>query len=126
MPATDYIVHGYAVPQSDLILTLEVFPDRDLESFWAPNRCRIAHNAKKDALERRVRAGTAEIETCIVVLTFSNPPAQSRSHFVIGRDPRACDIVCPRPRVNAMHLKIGFDVNHTVLYNVSHSGANSL
>ncbi|KAL2261006.1 hypothetical protein VTK26DRAFT_4819 [Humicola hyalothermophila] len=127
MALTSYIVNGRRVSESDLILDLKVLPDRDLASFWGPNKARIDQNsvgANDSTLDRRARAGTAELESCIVVLTFSNPPGQSRSHFVIGRDSRACDIVCPHPRVSSTHIKIGFDEDHIVLYDVSSSGSH--
>lgn len=125
MVHSPWIVGGRKVLSSDLVLALTVSSFPDFTAFYQANRPRIHDDStgRNKVLERSDRAKTEDITSCTVVLTFSNPPGQSRSQFIFGRDPNACDIVCAHPRVSNRHLMFGFDGNHMVMYDVSSSGS---
>jgi serine/threonine protein kinase len=122
-----FITGGREVPPSDVVLVLSVSiaSVSDYKAFLEDNRRRIHESltAGDKDLSRHERAGTEEVPFCTVVLSFFDPPGQSRSQFVMGRDPRCCDIICANPPVSNQHIKIGFEGDHMVLYDVSTRGS---
>jgi hypothetical protein len=121
-----FIVGGRKVLWSDLVLTLSVSMESsaDHRKFLDDNWPRIHEGSSVPKLSRGERAATAEQSPPpIVVLAFSSPPGQSRSHFTIGRDPKCCDIVCADDKVSNRHVKFGFEGDHLVLYDVSSRGS---
>ncbi|KAK3293379.1 kinase-like domain-containing protein [Chaetomium fimeti] len=125
MGLDEYIVGGRKVLASDLILTLTVPAFEGCGPFVEANRSRISGNSRPALPDRRERGRTEERDLSFtIVLSFSNPPGQSRSHFVIGRDPKCCDVVCTSPAVSNQHIKFAVEGDHVVLYDVSSRGSS--
>ncbi|KAH6848396.1 kinase-like domain-containing protein [Chaetomium sp. MPI-CAGE-AT-0009] len=119
-----YIVGGRKVPEPDIVAALTVSAFEGCEPFVEANRSRIHDDSSAAVVRRNERASTEEPRSFTIVLPFSNPPGQSRSYFVLGRDPKCCDVVCTSPAVSNQHIKIAIEGDHVVLYDVSSRGSD--
>ena len=119
MALTDYTVGGRRVPLSDLVVAFTVSsPIKEIvDAFVTDNASRICEaEPVKDE-------NTLEPLGPTVVLTFSNLPSRSYSHFSLGRDSGSCEVVVPaNPAVRRTHLKFVFEGDDIVLYDVSSFG----
>ncbi|KAK3293377.1 kinase-like domain-containing protein [Chaetomium fimeti] len=131
MALSNYTLNGRDVPKSDVILELALSPHglQFADSFIKTNLSRIDETGGvKDkilrAFNRTDRTRTLPLIQPTVVLTFSDPPAQSRPYFTIGYDPASCDVVCTDPAVDDVHIKLSIEGDHIVLYDVSSTGSH--
>ncbi|EAQ83920.1 hypothetical protein CHGG_10324 [Chaetomium globosum CBS 148.51] len=125
MALDEYVVNGRKVPLSDIVLTLKLSAFEGCGPFVQANRSRFDQSSSSALLDRRERAGTEERDlTFTIVLAFSNPPGQSRSQFIIGRDPKCSDVVCNSTSVSNQHIKFAVEGDHVVLYDVSSRGSS--
>ncbi|KAH6622887.1 kinase-like domain-containing protein [Chaetomium tenue] len=131
MSLTNYILNGRDVPKSDVILELTLALNAILSAatLVENNLSRIdeTDDVKEkipSAFKRTARSRTPPLVQPTVVLTFSDPPAQSRPYFTIGYDPASCDVVCADPAVDDVHFKLALEGDHVVLYDVSSSGSH--
>lgn len=130
MALDNYTLNGRSVPKSDVVLELALTPFglQHADLFLEKNLSRIdeAGDVKekvRSAFRRTAGARTPPLVQPTVVLTFSDPPAQSRPYFTIGYDPNSCDVVCTDPAVSDVHIKLALEGDHVVLYDVSSSGS---
>jgi hypothetical protein len=130
MALDSYTLNGRDVPKSDVVLELALTPFglQHADLFLERNLSRIdeAGDVKKkvrSAFRRTAGARTPPLVQPTVVLTFSDPPAQSRPFFTIGYDPNSCDVVCTDPAVSDVHIKLALEGDDVVLYDVSSSGS---
>lgn len=125
MARNEFVVGGRKVLPPDVILTLKVPAFEGCGPFVEANRSRFNESSSGALPNRCERAGTGERDlTFTIVLSFSTPPGQSRSLFVIGRDPKCCDIVCTSLAVSNQHIKFAVEGDHVVLYDVSKLGSS--
>ncbi|KAH6622886.1 kinase-like domain-containing protein [Chaetomium tenue] len=124
MDLDNCVVKGRRVPRPDIVLTLQVSAFEGCGPFLKANRSRTHEDSSTAVLSRHERAKTEEVPSFTIVLSFSNPPGQSRSHFVIGRDPKCCDVVCSSPSVSNQHIKVAIEGDHVVLYDLSSRGSS--
>lgn len=119
-----FVVGGRKVLWSDVVLTLKAPRWEGCEPFIETNQSRIHGVEVTKRLDRRERAATEEcVPDLTIVFSFCNPPGQSRSQFIIGRDPATCDIVCTSLEISNQHVKFGVEGEHVVMYDVSSRGS---
>ncbi|KAK4033074.1 kinase-like domain-containing protein [Parachaetomium inaequale] len=130
MASIGYTLNGRPVLQSDLVLGLTVssWGTPYTEPFYKANLSRIDETGGiKDRLfksfHRTDRERTLSLLDATVVLTFSHPPTEARPYFAIGRDPASCEVVCADTAVDDVHIKLCFEDDHLVLYDVSSGGS---
>jgi hypothetical protein len=141
MALTPFIQDGHMTFFSDLVLAITVHDIHNLsfQSFLQANHSRLHADPaladwKPPGPAHRYRARTSREHPLppsagTVLLSFPRPPTDPRSSaFVIGSDPRTCDIVLDGPCVSAQHVRIGFahDAGGIIVQDVSEHGTGLL
>lgn len=121
MALTPFIQDGHMLFFSDLVLAITVHDihNHSFQNFLQDNHSRLHtdpaladwkppghrfqyRTSREQQQEQYPPAGT-------ILLSFPRPPINPRSNaFVIGSDPKTCDIVLDGPYVSAQHVRIGF------------------
>lgn len=126
MASSQFVLGGRKVLWSDLVLTLEVAAFEGCGPFVEANRSRIDEKSalRTSPPNRHQRAETEDRDLSFhIVLSLSTPPGQSRSQFILGRDPKSCDIICTQRNISNQHIKFCVEDGHIVLYDVSSVGS---